>query len=191
VQKGVIIMIDIPLIDGLHLEKLDVLNHEHIWLAKELDNDKLINGRSGYLYPIELLFTDKRYSDRMYLSKDDVYGSPYAIYHYDNPVGFMEISKIFEEFRQVYISYAILRDYRRLGYASKTLKQISQLILSDRINDINLISLIISCTNESSKAVASRAGFIDDGLSPKEHEAQGYVSYQKTKNMLHRENNFS
>lgn len=184
-------MIDISLTDGLHLQKLDALNHEHVWLAKELDNDKLVSGRTGYLYPVELLFTDKRYCDGSYLLNGDVYGSPYAIYHYENPIGFMEISKIFEEFRQVYISYAILKDYRRLGYASKTLREISQLILSDKINDINLISLIISCTNENSKAVANRAGFIDDGLSQKEHEEQGYISYQKTKTMLHRENNFN
>lgn len=184
-------MVDIALTDGLHLKKLDLLDEQHVWLAKELDKDEQIFGEFGYLYSVEKLFYEKRYADRNYLFKGDIYQAPYAIYHYNNPVGFIEVSKIFEDLKMVDISYALLKKCRGNGYASKTLREISKMILLDRINDVHLISLVIDYTNESSKNVALRAGFVDDGLSLKQHEEQGYINYQKTKTMLYHEKNFN
>lgn len=184
-------MFDISLVDGLHLQKLDSFNKNHMRLARTLDKDERIFGEFGYLYSIEQLFHNKEYIDRNYLLKNDIYHSPYAIYYCDTPIGFMEISNVFESLKMVDISYALLKKFRGNGYASKTLREISRIILSDKIIDIQLISLIIDITNKSSQSVAVRAGFVDDGLSSKQHEEQGYIRYQKTKTMLCSENNFN
>lgn len=167
----------------LSIKKLDPANEKDVWLAKELDKDKLICGKDGYLWSIE-----KSFKNTSYLLRNDIYQSPYAIYYNSDPIGYMELSAIVETIKAVDISYALLDIYRGRGYATKMLREISKIILMDIINDIEKISLIIDPNNVKSQMVAKRAGFISDGLSEMEHFEQGYISYRKTKTMLKKEN---
>lgn len=183
-------MLDIPLIDGLHIKKLDAMDQKDIWLANELDKDEMISGEDGYLYPINSIFKDRHYLNGKHLLRSDIYQSPYAIYCDKVPVGFMEISDITFT-NMVEVTYALLKQYRGKGYAFKTLKEVSRQILLDQLNDVQSVSLVIDLKNEASQNVAMRAGFVSDGLSEEEHNRQGYIGYQKTKTMLLRENKFN
>ena len=173
----------IPLDNELSIKKLEPNNQKDVWIARQLDKDSLIAGADGYLWHIEELM--KR--AKSYLAYSDIYGSPYAIYHRQNPVGYLEISHISEWFKNVELAYALLNTERGKGYATKTLKVISKIILEDIINDIKSVSLIIDLNNIKSQNVAIRAGFIDDGLSDEQHMIQEYITYTKTKRILYKE----
>lgn len=177
----------VNLMNDLYIDKMDVTNEDHFWLARELDKDESICGENGYLWSIEKSLNR---AGREYLSSGNIYGSPYAIYHDKNPIGYLEISKIYESIKAVDIAYALLPQYRGNGYACVTLKSITEKILLDIINDIQRVMLQIDIENIKSQIVATRAGFIDDGLSLRDHKAQGYIGYQKTKGMLMRGRHF-
>ena len=57
----------IQLDKNLSIKKLDPENEKDIWLAKELDRDKLIYGENGYLWSIQRLLNDSRYLFRLSL----------------------------------------------------------------------------------------------------------------------------
>lgn len=177
----------IKLIDELSIKKMDIENEKDRWLAQELDQDPMIVGEYGYLYPIERLFYDKRFIDREYLINDSIYGAPYTIYYKDNPIGYIELSKIEEKLRFVDIAFALLESKRGKGYATKIIKEISKLILTDSKEQIEKVLAMIDIENKQSQAVVLRSGFISDGLSEKDHQLQGYILYEKTKTMLKRE----
>lgn len=173
----------IQLDNELSIKKLDPNNEKDVWLARELDNDPLIVGGNGYLWSIEE--TMKR--AKAYLSSMDIYHSPYAIYHKQNPVGYIELSYIHEVLKYIEISYALLNQERGKGYATKTLTAISRIILEDIINNVKSVSLIIDISNIKSQMVAIRSGFVSDGLSEEEHKIKEYITYQKTQRMLYEE----
>jgi RimJ/RimL family protein N-acetyltransferase len=160
----------------ISIKKLDPYDTKDIWLAEELDKDELVCGPNGYLWSIKNLFNDTRY-----LARNDIYNSPFAIYDKENPVGYIEISPIFN--KMVDISYAILKKERQKGYATITLKEITDIILNDVYN-IDKVILIVDINNYISQNVALKAGFINDGLSKQEHYKKGYISYQKTKKLV-------
>ncbi len=171
----------INLTDELYMKKMDVSNPTDLWLARELDKDELIYGEHGYLHSIESLFKSKQYINREYLTSGSIYQAPYAIYRNEDPIGYMELSKYHEHLKCVYLCYALLDRYRGNGYATKTLMNISEKILQDIINDVQKVVLVIDPDNLKSQAVATRAGFISDGLSYEEHVEQGFAQYIKMK----------
>ena len=180
----------INLTNNLYMEKMNGLNESHLELAKELDKDECICGENGYLWSIEKNLSCSLYVDGKYLNNGNIYQSPYVIYHNEIPIGYMEISKIYEDIKAVALAYALLNIYRGKGYAYLTLKSIAEKILLDKVDDVQRVMLHIDVTNIKSQNVALRAGFADDGLSLNEYEAQGYIGYQKTRGMLIQEKHF-
>lgn len=160
---------------------MSISDSADILLAKELDKDKLIVGKEGYLFPVEAALKSLDYCDNQHLLSDKIYHSPYAIYKGNNPIGYMEISDYFEKVKTVYACYALLERYRGNGYATKVLKEVSDLILSDVLNDVFQVTLTIDLNNEKSKAVAIRAGFVSDGVPDKIQRENGYAQYVKKK----------
>lgn len=98
--------------DSLNIKKLDPNDSKDVWLATELDKDKLICGEDGYLYPICNIFKNVRY-----LANENIYQSPYAIYNNQKPIGYIELSDILliENKKYVNIAYALLEKERRKG----------------------------------------------------------------------------
>lgn len=126
-------------------------------MVRQLDKDPLIE---EYLYPIE-----KNLKHSKHLTRKDIYQSPYVIYHQQNPIGYIDISHIIEFMKSVNLSYALLEQERGKGYATKVLKAITEIILGDKINDIEKVYLVINYDNIPSQMVAKKSGFMDDGLS--------------------------
>lgn len=175
-------MESIPLTEDLSIKKLDPKDSKDVWLAKELDKDELIAGKNGYLWSIENELRDQRH-----LFREDIYNSKYSIYQQEKPIGYLAISQIFFCEKYVDIAYALLRQERGKGHATNVLREITEQILNDIINDVQRVILVIDPQNKSSQAVAVRCGFGSDGLTDEQHFKQGYVTYQKTKTMLEQE----
>lgn len=131
------------------------------------------------------------FNDIRYLYSSEFYGSPYVIYNQNDPVGFFDISPIWwrKVCESVELSYALLKEARGKGYMSKALRAVANQILTDNLNDIKEVNLLIHPENDVSKRVALRAGFVGDGLSKEEQYKQGYAFYEKTKVLVLKEIN--
>ena len=157
--------------NNLSLKKLDPSNLKDIWLAKTLDQDEVIAGKNGFLYSIERVLQGK-----YYLTKKDLYGTPYAIYQDKKiPIGFLEIGTIINDY-SVFLTYALIKEARGKGYMCNTLKKTSNLIFSDKVNQIENIRLVIDQKNIASEKTALRAGFNCIEKTPNK-----YNIYQLTK----------
>jgi len=154
------------------------MDEKDIQFIKELDQDELVK---KYLYSIESNLYNGNYSDRKYLYTGNIYDAPYSIYLGPNPIGYMQISKIFGINKTVVISFALLKSARGFGYASMVLSEVTKIIFSDVIYDVEKVVLAIDLNNQKSQLVAERAGFISDELSHLKHEENGFIQYTKMK----------
>ena len=166
----------IPLTDELDIKKLNPNNPLDTLLIEELCQDEEICGEKGYLWPLTEIL--QRYN---HLLHNNLYDSPYIIYHKQYPIGYLEISPIFvsKSTNFVDIAYALHKEIKKKGYMCKILEKVSDLLLYNTAEEIKEILLETAPDNEASRKVAKRAGFIEDGLSEKEHLEQGFVTYQK------------
>lgn len=165
----------IPLTNTLCIKKLEPYNGKDLWLIDQLDHDSLVGSPGGYLPPL------RHIKDTRYLYRDVLYAAPYAIYLDKYPIGYIEISEIFQTLESVDIAYALLQEARGKGYMTKVLDTVSRKILLDYLHDIKKITLEIHRTNTSSIAVAQRSGFIRDEETVTGKE---YVRYQRKKKQL-------
>lgn len=171
-------MYNIELKEKLSIKELDAENQKDIWLARKLDEDKDV---IKYLWSVEKELNRMR-------NHDNPYDTDYAVYLRENPIGYLSLCQINDisnlgEKANVCVSYAILKEKRRQGYASSVLKDISNIMLMDTIEKVYLD---IECTNKASKKVARNAGF-KMRTSPIDYFFEDYVGYEKDKNMLKRE----
>lgn len=161
--------------DSLNIKKLDPNDSKDVWLVSELDKDELISGENGYLWPMGNIFNDVKY-----LSRNDIYASPYGIYYQNKPVGYIELSDIITICHKkiLDISYALLEKERGKGYATRTLLETTKMLLT--VSDIDKVSLIIDSKNKQSQRVAEQSGFIVDH----QVDFEDMIGYQKTKLMV-------
>lgn len=160
------------------MKKFDISLEEDLQLIKELDRDELVK---TYLYSVESTLYSDNYSDRKYLYTENIYDAPYSIYLGQTAIGYIQISKIFGISKTVAISFALLKSARGFGYASMVLSEVTKIIFSDMIYDVEKVVLVIDSNNQKSQLVAERAGFISDELSHLQHEENGFIEYTKTK----------
>lgn len=162
----------INLTESLSIKKLNPNNPLDVLLIEELEQDKEISGDKGYLG--SLMSEIKR---KNHLYREELYDSPYIIYHQRYPIGYLKISPVFmyEGENVIDISYAIHKEARHKGYMYQTLVD----TLYNMYSEIDNIMLLIDYRNKASRKVAKHAGFISDGLTEEEHQEQGYVIYQK------------
>lgn len=168
----------INLVDNLSIKKLEISNELDMQLAKTLDKDELITGREGYLWSIEQSIRLQRSNQ---LNKQEFYDNQYAIYLNQNPIGYLEISKI-NSLNFACLAYALLKEERGHGYATKTM------ILEDKINEIKKVLLVIDMHNIKSQNVTQKAGFIlANGIHDNYEYDKDYCCYTKDKYILKRE----
>ena len=75
----------------------------------------------------------------------------------------------------VNLAYAILESERRKGYASKTLRSISDYLLKE----LSLVELLIENRNKNSIKMAVKIGFSPNQESYKEKKLTGFCIYEK------------
>lgn len=142
----------------------------------------MVSGINGYLYSIEELLKRKQS-----IYRTDIYNCSYAIYAGFNPVGYLGLSNIDPIIKCVEITYALLKTERGKGYATRTLRAITEIILNDVIHNIEKVTLYIHPSNIKSREVAERVGFINDQLLDGDDDIQEYLHYEKTKKIIHLE----
>ena len=160
---------------NLYIKKIDIMDEKDIQFIKELDQVK------KYLYSIESNLYNGNYLDRKYLYTGNIYGAPYSIYLGQTPIGYVHVSKIFGEIKTVVIELALLKSARGYGYASLVLSEVTKIVFSDVVYDVEKVVLAIDLNNQKSQFVAEMAGFISDELSHLQHEENGFIQYTKMK----------
>lgn len=148
----------IKISNGLSIKKLEPDNEKDLSLLEELNKDEMVTGENGYLYSLHpnLVFRDLRY-----LYRSDIYDAQFSIYHLEEVIGYLDISDVFPSIfgNYVSLSYAILERFRRLGYMSELLSNLSDIILQDRVENVDFVSLVIDNMNIPSSKLALKAGF--------------------------------
>jgi len=146
---------------NIKLETLNLVRYnpdKHKYLKEEFKSG---NSYSSYIYSIE---------DRLELSKNNnnnIFHSAFVIEDNTNPIGYLYISSLKKDI--VFLEYAILKDYRKMGYGSKIVNEISNYLFIN--NNIKSIKLDIDPGNKYSIALALSCGFT---LDYEEYESRNY-----------------
>ena len=165
----------ITLTDEFSIKKIEPNNEKDLWMIEQLENDSLVCGPNGYLWHISCLLQDDNLS---YLLRD-IYNCPFSIYHDKNPIGFLEISKIYKTSTtsSVELSYALIEEERKKGYMRQVLTATSDYILLNQDHSIDEIDLEIHTEN-----IAKKSGFIKDDFF---HDySPNFLNFYKTKKMI-------
>ncbi len=158
-------------------KKLDSQNKDDIYIVNELSIDPCVNPY------VEL----KNAFDTSYLNCIGIYQMQYGIYLWEMPIGYLDISKIYETRmdRYVNLTYAILKEHRKKGFAKRVVSAITREILLDRVEYVKSVYLQIASDNLPSIATAKAVGFIE---KTEQYDWEcDYRSYVKTKLMLEKE----
>lgn len=129
---------------------------------------KLENGDSSskYIYQI---------GDRLDRSKDNdksLFQSAFIIEDDETPVGYLFISSMIND--EVFLEYAILKEFRGMGYASDVVNEVSDYLFHNY--NIRSIKLDIDPSNKNSIYVADACGFI---LDDEEFESRNFIGKMK------------
>ena len=150
----------------IELETLKLIRYsedEHIFLKEEFENGE---SSSRYIHQI---------GDRLELSKDNdktVFQSAFVILDGDTPVGYLFISSMIND--EVFLEYAILKEFRRMGYASDVVREVSDYLFQNC--NIRSIKLDIDPSNKNSILVANSCGFTPD---EEEFESRNFIGKMK------------
>lgn len=169
--------------NNLSIKKIEPDNEKDWWMIHELEKDPLVYGKNGYLWYLSSSIQDSKYR---YLESFDIYNSPFAIYHKDFPIGFLEISPVYKSIirSSVDLSYAILKEERKKGYMKSVLTNVSDYILQD--SSVDEVTLMICYDNLASQMVAAASGFQSIFLSKEDGYEENQFVYRKTKDMMNK-----
>lgn len=134
-------------LDTLRLTRYS--ENEHYFLKEEFEKGE---SASKYIHQI---------GDRLEMSKDvnkRIYQTAFVVVDDDTPVGYLYISSMVND--EVFLEYAILKEFRGKGYASDVVYEVSDYLFQNC--NIKCIKLDIDPSNEHSILVANSCGFIAD-----------------------------
>lgn len=166
--------------NNLSIKKIEADHEKDWWMIHQLEQDPLVYGKTGYLWYLSSTILDSKYR---YLEYDSIYNSPFSIYHGDSPIGFLEVSPIYQGkiHSSVELSYAILRNERKKGYMKSVLTSVSDYILEE--GSVDEVDLMIHSDNTASRLTASASGFTGIYLSTSLGYDENQWVYRKTKNL--------
>lgn len=147
---------------NIELETLRLVRYSD-YKYREL-KEELENGRSSSDYIHQI-------GERLELSKDNdksIYQSAFVVLDEDVPIGYLFISSMVCD--EVFLEYSVLKDFRRMGYASSIVSEISDYLFQN--HNIRSIRLDIDPSNKNSVLVANSCGFM---LDEEEFESRNYV----------------
>ena len=162
--------------DTLWLEKINLNKNAHTWLLDTLNKENPSSQSFIWNFKKEI---QKRTDN--YLERPDILYSPFALYSYDHPVGYLEISDIYNPGNYVCLIYALLKKEQKKGYASLTLLNISKILLNEYKQEIQKVILTIDPNNKESITLAKRCGFYTLD-TPIQIEQNGICTYEKSLN---------
>lgn len=119
--------------------------------TKEISEDPLV---SIYVSPrISKLIESSEGLDELKV------GPTYIIGDKRKLVGFIRIASIEKETKTLDLHYGVHPDYRKMGYGTKILTEVSDYLLKNNYHDVKHIKLLISNINEGSSFCARDANF--------------------------------
>lgn len=149
------------ILENFELEKIDLTNKEHLQLIRRFDNDYLVK---KYLYPYKDSFYDLVTES---FDSQTIFNSFYVINYENRAIGYVEI----ENMKDTYLNYALLKEERKKGLASKFLKELSKYLLENYKEFVNSVNTIIRNSNNDSIKASINSGFI---LT---EDKDGFVTY--------------
>lgn len=165
----------------LSIKKIEPNHEKDWWMIHELEQDPQVYGKYGYLWYLSSVIEDSKYR---YLEQEDIYNSPFAIYHSESPIGFLQTSPVYinKHCSSIDLSYAILKQERRKGYMKSVLTNVSDYILENI--SIDEIILTIDTNNKPSQMTAVASGFTKAFQLNYGDYDEGSFVYRKTKEMI-------
>ena len=145
------------------LKLVRYLEDKHKFLKEELEHG---DSSSKYIHQI---------GDRLDGSKDNdksLFHSAFIIEEDETPIGYLFISSIIND--EVFLEYAILKEFRGMGYASDLVNELSDYLFHNY--NIRSIKLDIDPSNKNSMYVANACGFI---LDEEEFESRNFIGKMK------------
>lgn len=146
----------------IELETLQLTRYsekEYGALKEELENGI---SASSYIHQI---------GERLEQSKDNdrtIYQSAFVVLDEGVPIGYLFISSMVND--EVFLEYAVLSNFRRMGYASSIVSEVSNYLFQNY--NIRSIRLDIDPSNKNSILVADSCGFM---LDDEEYESRNYI----------------
>lgn len=166
------------------VEKMDKIILTNEWALKKVDSTSeadisflsILEKEEGVLEYLYELHSLKNSSCR-----NELWGTSFLIYEKEEPIGFLWISNLFRTNTKCFVTldYALLEKYRNKGFMHQVLLEVCTLLFQDQVQCIDEIDLCIAWENKKAQNLAKSCHFIEDGLTKKEHERQGYVKYYK------------
>ena len=150
----------------IKLETLKLVRYSedrHNLLKNELEYG---NSSSKYIHQI---------AERLDGSKDNdksLFQTAFIIEDDETPIGYLFISSMIND--EVFLEYAILKEFRGMGYASDTINEVSDYLFHNY--NIRSIKLDIDPSNKNSIYVANACGFI---LDDEEFESRNFIGKMK------------
>lgn len=144
-------------LETLSLKRYNELKHR---LLKE--EFKSGESSSQYIHQVD---------ERLEFSKDNtktLYQSAFVVEDSEIPIGYVFISNM--KFDEVFLEYAVLKDYRKMGYGSKIVNEVSDYLFQN--HNIKSIRLDIDPSNQNSILVAGSCGFM---LDEDEYESRNFI----------------
>ena len=139
------------IIVNIKLDSLELVryNDKYCGLKDEFENGK---SHSNYIHYI---------GDRLEKSKDNMdslFESAFVVLDENEDIGYLYISNVRND--EVFLEYAILDEFRGMGYASSLIREISDYLFEEY--NIRSIRLDIDPSNKNSMNVACACDFIED-----------------------------
>jgi len=124
-------------------------NDNYVELKNKFDNG---DSHSDYIHQIGERLEKSRENNRT------LFESAFVVLDGDEDVGYLYISNARDD--EVFLEYAILKEFRGMGYASNLINEVSNYLFEEY--NIRSIRLDIDPSNKNSMNVASTCGFIED-----------------------------
>lgn len=153
---------------NIDLESLRLVryNDRYIDLKEEFEKG---NSHSDYIHYIgERLVKSKE-------NKDSLFESAFVVLDRDEEIGYLYISNVKND--EVFLEYAILEEFRGMGYASDLINEISDYLFEK--HNIRSIRLDIDPSNKNSMNVACACNFVEDEEEYASRNYMGRVQFVK------------
>jgi len=143
-------------LDTLKLTKYNKEKHKEIL-------DELENGISSskFIHQIRERLENSN-------NNNSLFQSAFIILDNNTPIGYIYISSMIRD--EVFLEYSILKEFRRMGYATSVVSELSDYLFKN--HNIKSIRLDIDPSNKSSILVANASGYT---LDEEEFESRNYI----------------
>lgn len=108
-------------------------------------------------------------------SRKDVFQSAFVVLDDGVAVGYVFISSMIKD--EVFLEYAVLREFRGMGIATRIVDEVSEYLFSSL--NIKTVKLDIAPSNEASIRTARKCGFFEDEDDFEERNFSGKIKFVK------------